>query len=128
MHGKRPLRQASVRVRGGVVMGKGRGVGGVYRDRRGQKIENKTDRQMFSLSFFSFLGRGQAPVHDITFHIPHEHFLAQQISSSCSLRRVPAALSIKCNARKLLRFDRHPCAPSIKRRFKWGENAYKSLG
>lgn len=49
---------------------------------------------MFSLSFLSFMGKGQAPVHDITLHIPHEHFLAQRISSSCSLQRVPAALTI----------------------------------
>lgn len=42
-------------LEGGVAMGKEKGVGWVYRDRRGQKIENKTDRQMFSLSFFCLL-------------------------------------------------------------------------
>lgn len=79
----------------------------VNRDRRGQKIENKTDRQMFSLSFFFFFFwvGGQAPARDITFHIPHEHFLPQQISSSCSLRRVLAALTFNCNAREPLRFS-----------------------
>lgn len=52
------------------------------------------------------MGRGQAPVHDITFHIPHEHFLAQQLGSSGGLQCVPAALAI--NASKPLRSDRHP--------------------
>lgn len=37
MHGKRPLRQASVRVEGGVT-GKEREVGGVYGDKKGGKI------------------------------------------------------------------------------------------
>lgn len=72
MHGKRPLRQASVSVGGGVVMGKRKGVGGVgwvYRHRRGQKTEYKTDRLIF---FNLFYGEGPNLRHDITLHILHE--------------------------------------------------------
>lgn len=37
-----------------------------------------------TLSLFSFTWRrveAHTPVYDITFHTPHEHFLAQQLSS-----------------------------------------------
>lgn len=56
-------------------MGKGWGWEGVPGDRRGQKIENKTDRQIVWVWFF---GRGRgvggaAPAGDITFSPQREH-------------------------------------------------------
>lgn len=53
---------------------------------------------VFFIPLLSFMGRVRAAVHDITFHLPHEHLPAQWISSSCSLQRVSPALAVKCDA------------------------------
>lgn len=79
MHGKRPLRQASVRVGGGV----GVGWSEEGRVRRYIGAKDSLKQTVYSLSLFFYWRRVEAhtPVYDITFHTPHEHFLAQQLSS-----------------------------------------------